>query len=315
MMFTGTFLSGCYDDSYIKEQLDDYGNRLSKLEAVCQEQNKNISSLKAIVDALGQNDFVTGIAPIEKNGVVVGYTISFHKSGNIDIFHGKDGTSGVDGKDGYTPIVGLNKDVDGNYYWTIDGEWLLCDGQKIQANGIDGKPGTDGKDGITPQLKIQNGMWYISFDNGVTWEPDPLGPATGTPGQNGDSIFSKISYDDKFIYLTLSDGVTTLTLPRSANGQGVGPVTISLDKVTSNSAIFNGNINATDTNLDYIQIIIRYSTLELFSAVDESLPCTIINKPDLTPDKNFTAAITDLKAGTTYKYCIIVQNRNDKEYL
>ena len=158
MMFTGTFLSGCYDDSYIKEQLDDYGNRLSKLEAVCQEQNKNISSLKAIVDALGQNDFVTGIAPIEKNGVVVGYTISFHKSGNIDIFHGKDGTSGVDGKDGYTPIVGLNKDVDGNYYWTIDGEWLLCDGQKIQANGIDGKPGTDGKDGITPQLKIQNGM-------------------------------------------------------------------------------------------------------------------------------------------------------------
>lgn len=314
MMFTGTFLSGCYDDSYIKEQLDDYGNRLSKLEAVCQEQNKNISSLKAIVDALGQNDFVTGIAPIEKNGVVVGYTISFHKSSNIDIFHGKDGTSGVDGKDGYTPIVGLNKDVDGNYYWTIDGEWLLCDGQKIQANGIDGKPGTDGKDGITPQLKIQNGMWYISFDNGVTWEPDPLGPATGTPGQNGDSIFSKISYDDKFIYLTLSDGVTTLTLPRSANGQGVGPVTISLDKVTSNSAIFNGNINATDTNLDYIQIIIRYSTLELFSAVDESLPCTIINKPDLTPDKNFTAAITDLKAGTTYKYCIIVQNRNDKEY-
>lgn len=309
-IFAGMLITGCYDDSYIKEQLGDYEDRLSKLEAICQEQNNSISSLKAIVEALKQNDFVTGIAPIEKNGVVVGYTISFSKSGQVDIFHGKDGAPG------YAPAIGLKKDADGNYYWTLDGEWLLCDGQKIRANGIDGAPGEDGS-GVIPRLKIQDEMWYISYDNGLTWEPEPLGPATGAdgaPGQDGDSIFNKISYDDKFVYLTLKDGVTVLTLPRSANGQGVGPITISLGKITSDSASFNGNVDVTDAELDYIQIIIRYSLPQFFSAVNESLPCIIVNKPDLTSNNNFTATISDLAAGTTYKYCIIVQNRNDREY-
>ena len=65
---------------------------------------------------------------------------------------------------------------DGVYYWTIDGEWLLdSDGNKIPTTGKDGadgqngENGQDGADGITPQLKIEEDYWYISYDNGMTW--------------------------------------------------------------------------------------------------------------------------------------------------
>ena len=63
---------------------------------------------------------------------------------------GQDGSNGQDGADG----------KDGQ-----DGE-----------DGKDGADGQDGKDGITPQLKIKEGYWYISYDNGTTWKQ--LGKAT-----------------------------------------------------------------------------------------------------------------------------------------
>ena len=82
----------------------------------------------------------------------------------------------------------MKKDTDGIYYWTLDGEWLTDEkGNKVKAQGTDGKDGVDGedgndgvdgedgtdgtngKDGITPQLKIENGRWMLSMDNGKTW--------------------------------------------------------------------------------------------------------------------------------------------------
>lgn len=40
-----------------------------------------------------------------------------------------------------------------------------------------------GENGITPQLKIENGRWMLSMNEGQTWED--IGQATGNPGQNG----------------------------------------------------------------------------------------------------------------------------------
>ena len=72
-------------------------------------------------------------------------------------------------------------DPSSDYYWTIDGEWLTdSDGNKIPATGQHGR---------APLLKIEDGQWYISTDNGKTWKAE--GPATGS---NVESIFSNISY-------------------------------------------------------------------------------------------------------------------------
>ncbi len=203
---------GCeYDDTSIWEELKKHDERITKLETLCNQMNTNISSLQAIVAALQNNDYVTAVAPITNNGTTIGYTISFSKSQPVTIYHGKDGANG---KDGHTPQIGVKKDADGIYYWTIDGEWLLDeDGNKIKAVGVDGKDGQngkdgingtdgkDGKDGITPRLKIENGYWYISYDDGATWTE--LYKAVG---EDEDSFFTSVTQDDDNLYLTLVDG-------------------------------------------------------------------------------------------------------------
>lgn len=217
------FLVGCskeYDDSALVGRVDNLEGRVQRLEQLCQQMNTNISSLQTIVTALQNNDYVTGVTPVTKNGETIGYTIAFAKSQPITIYHGEDGKDGqngtdgkdgVDGKDGSTPIIGVKQDTDNIYYWTLNGEWLLdANGNKIKAQGTDGKDGAngtdgkdgedgadgedgkdgtngengaDGKDGITPQLKIENDYWYISYDNGASWTQ--LGKATGEDGQDG----------------------------------------------------------------------------------------------------------------------------------
>ena len=253
-------VSSCskFDDSAIwdklneqEQTLNDHEKRIAALEELCKQMNTNINALQTLVEALEKRDYITNVSPVREDGVVVGYTISFANSDTITIYNGKDGKDGVDGKDGYTPQIGIMKDTDGIYYWTIDGEWLLDGkGDKIKAVGEDGRDGQDGTDGtngsngsngqdgqdgedgsdgrdgidgITPRLKIENDYWYVSYDDGATWIE--LGKATGedgvdgsdgtngSDGEDGDSIFASVTQDDEYVYFNLADG-TMITLPK-----------------------------------------------------------------------------------------------------
>ena len=183
------------------------------LQRLCNETNTNLSALQTIVTALQNNDYITSVDPLTENGKVVGYTIKFAKSNPIVIYNGKDGADGVDGN---TPVIGVKKDTDGIYYWTLDGECIVVDGQKIKAQGTDGNNGTDGSDGVTPKLEIREGYWWISYDNGTNWTQ--LGKATGEDGKDADSI--KITQDENNVYFELADG-TVITI--SKTGQSVDP--------------------------------------------------------------------------------------------
>ena len=212
------FTSCQFDDSAIWGKINDHEKRIVALEELCKQMNTNISSLQSIVNALQKNDYITNVSPVRKDGEEIGYTITFAYGDTITIYHGtngKDGANGKDGKDGYTPQIGVMKDTDGIYYWTVDGEWLLdSKGNKVQANGVNGangKDGIDGADGITPRLKIENDYWYVSYDNGATWTE--LGKATGEDETAGDTIFSSVTQDDEYVYFNLADG-TMITLPK-----------------------------------------------------------------------------------------------------
>ena len=183
------------------------------LQRLCNETNTNLSALQTIVTALQNNDYITSVDPLTENGKVVGYTIKFAKSNPIVIYNGKDGADGVDGN---TPVIGVKKDTDDIYYWTLDGEFIVVDGQKIKAQGTDGNNGTDGSDGVTPKLEIREGYWWISYDNGTNWTQ--LGKATGEDGKDADSI--KITQDENNVYFELADG-TVITI--SKTGQSVDP--------------------------------------------------------------------------------------------
>lgn len=224
-----------FDDSTIWDKLDEHEGRIARLEELCKQMNTNITSLQSILNALQNNDYVTAVVPVTTNGDIIGYTISFTKSQPVTIYHGKDGkngTNGADGVNGSVPVIGAKQDLDGIYYWTLNGDWLLDEyDNKIKAQGIDGKDGqngedgkngsngkdgTDGKDGeagVTPKLKIQDGFWYISYDNGSKWTK--LGKATGADGKDGDAFFSDIWTDEANAYFQLVDG-TIITVPMAS---------------------------------------------------------------------------------------------------
>lgn len=257
LLFAVSTLWSCnsdYDDSALTGRVDDLENRVAKLEELCKQMNTNISSLQTLVDALQNKDYITSVVPITKDGETIGYTISFTQSAPITIYNGQDGKDGQDGKpgedgkDGSTPVIGVKQDADGIYYWTLNGDWLTDDsGNKIKAegrdgqdgedgkpgqdgndgqdgkpgedgeDGQDGKPGEDGKDGVTPQLKIEDGYWYISYNDGASWTQ--LGKATGDKGEQGEpgqagGIFKDVEETDDSVIFTLNDD-STITIPKA----------------------------------------------------------------------------------------------------
>ncbi|MBQ7342642.1 MAG: leucine-rich repeat protein [Alistipes sp.] len=170
-----------------------------QLRTLCNQMNTNITSLQSIVNALQNNDYITSCTPLMEDGVQIGYTITFAKSGSIVIYHGKDGEDGTNGIDGVTPIIGAKYHTDNILYWTINGEWLLDEnGDKVRVHGKDGE---NGQNAITPQLKIEDNYWCISYDNGATWQQ--AGKATG---EDGDAFFQSVTQDEDYVYLTLSTG-------------------------------------------------------------------------------------------------------------
>ena len=64
LVFCGLLLFGCsdkYDDSALRNDLNDLENRVEKLEELCKQMNTNISSLQTIITALQNNDYITSV--------------------------------------------------------------------------------------------------------------------------------------------------------------------------------------------------------------------------------------------------------------
>ena len=207
--------SACHND--IWEAIDELDGRVTKLEELCKEMNTNIVSIQTIVNVQQSGDYITGIVEVKKDGKVIGYTITFGKHEPITIYNGEDGSATA-------PIIGVAKDTDGVYYWTLNGEWILDDnGNKLPVSGKDGQ---NGANGTMPQLKIEEGYWYVSYDNGATWTQlakatgedgkDGQNGADGKDGKDGDSMFQSVTQDEKYVYFTLADG----TVIKIAKGNG-----------------------------------------------------------------------------------------------
>lgn len=197
---------GCAKLDNLEEKVNNLENRVTTIEELCSRMNADITSLQAIVSALQNNNFITDVSPMVEDGVEKGYIITFDNGETITIYHGRNGEDGKDGEDGVTPIIGVRQDIDGEYYWTVNGEWLIVDGKKVKAAGTDGENGEDGKDGITPLLRIENERWLLSMDNGTTWTD--IGQASVQYG-----IFADVSEDDNNVYFYLTDG-SAIVIPK-----------------------------------------------------------------------------------------------------
>ena len=249
LLLCGLLLFGCsdkYDDSALRNDLNDLEKRVAKLEELCKQMNTNISSLQKIVDAFEGH---LSISQVEQ--ITDGYIIHFSDGSTATIKNGMNS--------GDAPVIGVRQDADGMYYWTLNGNWLTDEkGNKVKAQGTDGKDGVDGEDGtngtdgkdgadgITPQLKIENGRWMLSMDNGETWTD--IGQATGADGTDGkdgvdgkdgaNGIFKSVTEDDDNVYFTLEDD-SVITIPKSDHSK----FAITFD--TTDVAILNGGESKT----------------------------------------------------------------------
>lgn len=275
LMFAAVVVPSCmYDDTPIWNKINDHEERIETLEELCREMNTNIAALQALIEASENGDYITNVAPVTKDGQTIGYTITFAKGDPITIYNGTDGRDGASG--GSAPEIGVREDVDGIYYWTINGEWLTDEnGNKVKAvgtdgkdgtdgidgidgedgkdgidgedgkdgkdgadgkdgldgengkdgidgedgkdgadgkDGIDGKDGKDGKDGVTPRLKIENDYWYVSYDDGATWQE--ISRATTDVGSTCPIVDIEETDNDVIFYMT--DG-STIVISKGVN--------------------------------------------------------------------------------------------------
>ena len=254
------------------DQLNDIEERLTNLETICKDLNEDISSISSIIEVMQENDYVTGVSKIIKDGKEIGYTISFNKNEDITIYNGADGQNGINGS---TPSIGVDQDSDQKWYWTVDGNWITDkNGNKILAAGVDG---------ITPELKIENESWYLSLDNGKTWKE--IGADVDSSLRKYTFIQTLVDTED-CVQLTLTDGTiltlpkekplglvfgditnlacipgTSITIPFHINGDSEG---LKIDCI--NSAIWDSSIQMTSANEGYV----------ITTAPEESSSCKII---------------------------------------
>ena len=247
-----TFAACKYDDSALWEQVNQnteelaaQAARIAALEAWQAETNTNIEALQTL---LSTTDYITAVTPVVKDGVEVGFTISFLNTPSITIYHGAKGDKGDTGD---TPQIGAAQDDDGNWYWTLNGEFLTdTDGNPIRANGTQGEQGPAGDDAPLPQLAtgtklteqgvntdtqnedIEPDAIYLSVDGGQTWtrvsgEKGEQGD-TGATGPKGDSFFKGIDTTHAdYVTFTLADG-SIFQVPRTSISLSFDPESLSL---------------------------------------------------------------------------------------
>lgn len=194
-----------YDDTEIRDRLDGIDDKIASLEETVKGINSDIDALQQIVNALQQNVTIDRV-----EAGTDGYVIYFSDGTTAVITNGKDGAN--------APVISVAKDeTDGLWYWTIDGEWLVVDGQRIRAQGIDGEDGKPGEDAIAPQVRINpdTRMWEISVDGGLTWESTGV-IAEGQDGTGGSGIIVDVDYtsDAYNVIFTLADG-TQISVPKT----------------------------------------------------------------------------------------------------
>ena len=181
-LMMGLALAACtpeaYDDTAIKEQIDNLDDRLTKVEEDLATLELNVAAMKTLAEALKTGKYIESVTPLEDG---TGYTITFSDETTIVIKNGEKGDkgetgdkgdkgdTGAAGADGKTPTVTV-KEVDGVLYWFINGE----QGPAVYEEA--------------PVFTSVDGNLYVTYPGG---EPQFIGALTGV------SIFKSVVVNEE----------------------------------------------------------------------------------------------------------------------
>ena len=176
VLFSG---SCSYDDSDLQNRVEQLEQDVAKLQQLVSQMNTNLQALQTTVDVITSGDYIKTVTPVKAGEDVIGYTFTFGKNDPITIYNGEDGN---------TPAISVKLGDDGKYYWTLNGEIM----KDSQGNDV---PAT----GVAPQLRINDGIWQYSIDNGNNWKNVDV---TGYAG----IIFKTVSVGENQVDIELADG-------------------------------------------------------------------------------------------------------------
>jgi len=223
-------LVSCIDVKSLELEIDRLKEKLEELEGRCDDMNASLAVLDVAVTALAGHDYVTEVKEIkDADGNIQGYVLDFIDNPSITIWLEAPETPEPE-VIVVAPVVSVKLGDDGVYYWASDGEFILdVNGSRVPV----------GKDGHTPRLKIMDGAWHVSYDEGLTWKYLAEFDQEVSDGY----IFTSVDLSDPTsVVVTLSDG-QTLTLPTAYDGL----VSLSLsepDQIYSSGALITLTYNA-----------------------------------------------------------------------
>lgn len=185
LALTSLLTVSCFNE--VENELAALERRMENLNKKMVIINENTEALQKIVDKYKSYVYISNYRPIYSGKDVVGYTINFSDGTSITL------NNGVTKDD---PIVGLKLDEDGMYYWivTVNGktEFIYDEtGQKVAATVA------------SPIMKIVDGVWQVSFDNGYIWQTFDKAQAA-----DGNSFVDSIVTRGNYAYLYLISGKT-----------------------------------------------------------------------------------------------------------
>ena len=166
-----------YDDTAIKEQIDNLDDRLSKVEEDLATLELNVAAMKSLAEALKTGKYIVSYEALADGS---GYTIIFNDGTSIVVKHGEKGetgetgatgSTGAAGNDGATPTITVKENAEGVLCWYINGE-EIC-------------PVYEG----TPVFSSVDGNLYVTYPGEA--EPVWIGALTGK------SIFDSVVVDEE----------------------------------------------------------------------------------------------------------------------
>lgn len=171
-----------YDDTALQDRVGALEEKVTALEQTVNQMNTNLKALQETVNVLTAGDYIKEVTEVLAGDEVIGYTITFGKHSPVTIYNGEDG------KNGSTPAISVVVGADGKYYWTVNGEILKdSTGKDVCATGM------------APLLRINNGVWQYSVDNGANWSDIVVNGYAGV-------IFKTVTVGEDSVSIELADG-------------------------------------------------------------------------------------------------------------
>jgi hypothetical protein len=292
-------ISGCYDDSDLKNSVSELEKKLEALEALVNKANGDIATMQVLVNALNAGKVITNVATTSD-----GHVITFNDGSSIPVVNGAPGAN--------APVIGVQEEG-GKYYWTLatgtSASWITTsDGQKLPVSG---------DDGVTPVMGVDaDGYWTV---NGTRVNDASGLPVKASGEDGGGAFFSSVTWDDASVTFTLPDD-TVLTLPRAGTLAIIAGIDDEVWLKYGESASFpvaiTGEATVIITRPDGWNVILRDGALSItapvlanvFAGKDGEISITAIGATS-TVNKTFAVSARD------YNHVIDFEDARVEDYL